>query len=1652
MPNIEQILNNVEDFSKVGYKNNIYSILNTCIEPSIELHNNDFAQPDALSNATQNREIIQQAINNAEPNDVICLPSGTYSIEGKIFINKSNITLSGTNGEDGYTRLWFFQNRGVNLNYDTLYFENIVGSEGIVIGTEQETGERYEVSETLNSTIIAGWGGPTHYIRSELTYLLNIGDLVKFEVEIDDDFINHYDMELYTDGQGWNRGIKNFAIRKVKHIIGQGVGDLQENNDMFTINNIRYPFDLSVFNNIYVSKITNPIENVVIKDLVVSNVIYYDDAWAREYICVGDRSYDSDCNELNDGGNCACTTDGNNVDTCASSCMHHNFYSTDMYVIKMLNCSDCLIDNIESGVVQDDFAIGHSQIPPSYTDNGSIPNIVQYGSSNCPPAGKLTDIITDFFEVVMPLIFPQTYAYVLDGIPYPCTNINKTMNYIIDNVTTPTMYESLEMGWNEDIMHNWDGLFVPEIEYISGPHSDTENITNENRHLLSNGILVKDSINVSIKNTTMQLPINRTMGNGTLFYIDSSNEILIENCVGYRGRHNFSLGGWGTSGVVLSKIHSEGGWGFGLYPKPLLKQVGAAAPAAPAHLYHYENISEDWITPEFTKEDLGFVFNEEITEASGIAASKINTDIFWTHNDSGGGNKIYSIGASEKTFEIPNSENIDWEDITLGPGPISQQDYIYVGDIGSGNSVFKSIYRIKEPNLNNYSTQDNIILDEIDVEKINFIYPDYDTNGNHIDINRDAETLMIDPTTKKLYIITKEFIADGIIDDYGYPCDAPEYDTWDQYGEFPTQYNIGQCNPNYGGGIATVRIYELENPDEIPEEPLVATYVNHIKSNIPILYNNGLQTYDLIKIVGGDISPEGDSILIKTYSNIFYIRKNIGHSIGEAFNEPMIIQPARYDIEQQGEAVTFGSDKFHYYTISEEFTAADLFLNNPSDEAQVLDVDSDYWSRQQELEITSLFFGYPTFSGTNEAFSYSNLVTDSDILDGWFSINREGLSGKQGLTTTKTTFWNIRGNPIPNIEQPWKDMSVPGMSALASFQASPHGLGINPAAYPYENGGLIVNTTNMNVFTDVDDYTQYIDFWTGIVDDYFIDFDSQNQLITEFGISYQPPENNNYFNNLIQIVIDMFSNYFNHIIHDVGMFQILQNYLQYPSVYNYMDPDWYGHIYFLQPQESSYYSTINECILVPDSANDWSPGDTEQVTEFSIGSEFIFDSYQNFPCLGRCNYRDVIMLKFDAYGDEQYFWNSPGYCVGLSEFNMTTPLVEVNVNDDYSIDVYILFSAVEIAITAYMWLIGDNIKETARGELFNLKYKNTFNPVIDNGIIIGYTPLMEGPCPDPFDPNSISGQVIQFNDCTIASDGIDIDFSNTALNLAYAVVGGLGLNNYIYEKIFGILADTLQPNFNEIFLQILNHDKIINLMRVGTFQSSNFTLGPDGSHFSSGESDLNLTLNDIPLNLYDYQKPILGDLNQDETINIFDVVILVECLLGGVCPPGSDINGDGIINVVDVVAMINLLFNNTTRMIDEDTSELEIQLQRLIKTKKPTKLEKQKLKQQLHKLKEIKSIPQISVLKQKRTFVDIPEPTDNSIPNWSNYGVPSEYYEELDYLLAYSRGETYDNIRWEPPKYCSGCGGGVGSNGCAGICFNYKDKKGTKTFTISWTF
>ena len=56
------------------------------------------------------------------------------------------------------------------------------------------------------------------------------------------------------------------------------------------------------------------------------------------------------------------------------------------------------------------------------------------------------------------------------------------------------------------------------------------------------------------------------------------------------------------------------------------------------------------------------------------------------------------------------------------------------------------------------------------------------------------------------------------------------------------------------------------------------------------------------------------------------------------------------------------------------------------------------------------------------------------------------------------------------------------------------------------------------------------------------------------------------------------------------------------------------------------------------------------------------------------------------------------------------------------------------------------------------------------------------------------------------------------------------------------------------------------------------------------------------------ESTLSGDLNSDGLINVLDVVVLVNIVLGyGEIINAGDMNGDGVLNVLDVVALVSII-------------------------------------------------------------------------------------------------------------------------------------------------
>ncbi|WP_240970468.1 hypothetical protein [Actinacidiphila epipremni] len=136
-----------------------------------------------------------------------------------------------------------------------------------------------------------------------------------------------------------------------------------------------------------------------------------------------------------------------------------------------------------------------------------------------------------------------------------------------------------------------------------------------------------------------------------------------------------------------------------------------------------------------------------ITESSGLAASKLHLGVYWTHNDSSDGPYVYAVdSATGKTVARVTMRGIhprDVEAISLGP-----DGDLYVGDIGDNlDGAWKEvwIYRFAEPKTLHDQT--------VAVTRYTIRYD----NGP-----RNAEAMMVQPTTGRVYIASKNEDGGGL--------------------------------------------------------------------------------------------------------------------------------------------------------------------------------------------------------------------------------------------------------------------------------------------------------------------------------------------------------------------------------------------------------------------------------------------------------------------------------------------------------------------------------------------------------------------------------------------------------------------------------------------------------------------------------------------------------------------------------------------------------------------------------------------------------------------------------------------------------------------------------------------------------------------------
>jgi len=256
------------------------------------------------------------------------------------------------------------------------------------------------------------------------------------------------------------------------------------------------------------------------------------------------------------------------------------------------------------------------------------------------------------------------------------------------------------------------------------------------------------------------------------------------------------------------------------------------------------------VLPIFAKgKQVGALQTQLINEASGIVASRKSPGVLWVHNDSGDSPRVFAIdakGALLGIYQVEKAHLQDWEDIAIGPGPDPNQDYLYIGDIGDNAAKRHSVivYRVAEPRVDPNQPVERAKTGP--AEAIELEYPDGP---------KDAETLMVDPWNRDIYIISKRDLFSKV-----YRAAYP------QYTKSKTTMVLAAVLP---WGLA----------------------------------------------VGGDISPDGSLIIVRGLFNASIWQRAKGQELPQAFHGPEHKMSLLFEL--QGEGICFDSRGRGFFTVGE---------------------------------------------------------------------------------------------------------------------------------------------------------------------------------------------------------------------------------------------------------------------------------------------------------------------------------------------------------------------------------------------------------------------------------------------------------------------------------------------------------------------------------------------------------------------------------------------------------------------------------------------------------------------------------------------------------------------------------------------------------------
>ncbi|MGF1596370.1 MAG: hypothetical protein ACFCVK_05480 [Acidimicrobiales bacterium] len=274
----------------------------------------------------------------------------------------------------------------------------------------------------------------------------------------------------------------------------------------------------------------------------------------------------------------------------------------------------------------------------------------------------------------------------------------------------------------------------------------------------------------------------------------------------------------------------------------------------------------------------------ELTELSGLVASRRHPGTVWATNDSGDRARLFaldlrpatsgatsgSVGVGAVDIDLDGIDPVDVEDLA------SDGDRLYVADIGDNDAVRSEIrvYRLAEPDPEGAGTAGG-------VETFRFRYPDGP---------RDAEALFVDPVSGDLIIIDKRLTDEEGRLRIGAPAPA----------------TVFAASPPFDPDAVT----DLEAVGTIDLAALAAR-----STAAPPPGVTGVPGLSGV-VTGADIRSDGALVALRTYRTVWLFPRAQGQTVAEALAGPGC--EAATVVEAQGEAVALlDPDTSRFVTIGE---------------------------------------------------------------------------------------------------------------------------------------------------------------------------------------------------------------------------------------------------------------------------------------------------------------------------------------------------------------------------------------------------------------------------------------------------------------------------------------------------------------------------------------------------------------------------------------------------------------------------------------------------------------------------------------------------------------------------------------------------------------